>query len=753
MKKIHIVDIFWEAIRDVVCVGLMFATTHSPLEAQSPIPAGAGRRNVASPTIQGPQFEQIPGPSYDIKPGAKPSAGQRDVLKTWHEAINLLRVDGTDRFGLDVAIYDRPELKWTQSSYVQPQMMIHDRYFYDPVAHKYTVDRYLADVERRYGGIDAVLIWPCYPNIGIDNRNQYDLFADQPGGIAGIRQMIADFHRAGVRVLYPIYAWDQGTRRPGTHLWDGIAKVLAEVGADGINGDTLPGVPWPYRTASDKTGHPLALQPEGALGSLEMIGSNSMTWGYWSALEGAFVPAISRYKWYEPHHMVNVCERWIKDHTDALQAAFFNGVGFESWENIWGIWNGVTPRDGEALRRVATIERRFTDFLVSPGWEPHTPTEQYGVFASRWPNHGATLWTLVNRAPGDSSGIQLIVPAAPGARFFDLWNGCELHPQAQDGKIALSFPIEGRGFGAILETAQPPADLPAFLQKMAGYAEKPLSSYSSEWRPLPQQIVDIPATAPATRTPEGMVMLPATAAYTFKVTGVEIEGFPPDTNGDGSGTQYPWEKVAKRIHPEHAMEMKGFWIDRYPVTNAQYKAFLDATHYHPVDDHNFLRDWSNGSFPGGSEKRPVTWVSYEDARAYAKWAGKRLPHEWEWQYAAQGTDGRRYPWGSEWNDDLAPHADDGTDLPPPSNVDAHPNGVSPFGVMDLVGNVWQMTDEYIDDHTRAGILKGGSHYRPQWSKWYFPQAKAVDEHGKLLLMAPSIDRSGTVGFRCVKDAN
>ena len=91
-------------------------------------------------------------------------------------------------------------------------------------------------------------------------------------------------------------------------------------------------------------------------------------------------------------------------------------------------------------------------------------------------------------------------------------------------------------------------------------------------------------------------------------------------------------------------------------------------------------------------------------------------------------------------------------LGPPSDVDAHPNGASPFGVMDMVGNVWQWTDEYVDDHTRAAILRGGSHYRPFGSIWYFPEAYKNTEHGKLLLMAPSYDRSGTVGFRCVKDA-
>ena len=71
--------------------------------------------------------------------------------------------------------------------------------------------------------------------------------------------------------------------------------------------------------------------------------------------------------------------------------------------------------------------------------------------------------------------------------------------------------------------------------------------------------------------------------------------------------------------------------------------------------------------------------------------------------------------------------------------------------MDLVGNVWQWTDEYVDEHTRGGILRGGNNYQPQGSIWYFPEAYPNDQHGKLLLMAPSYDRSGTLGFRCVVD--
>ncbi len=70
----------------------------------------------------------------------------------------------------------------------------------------------------------------------------------------------------------------------------------------------------------------------------------------------------------------------------------------------------------------------------------------------------------------------------------------------------------------------------------------------------------------------------------------------------------------------------------------------------------------------------------------------------------------------------------------------------------MVGNIWQWTDEFTDEHTRGGIVRGGSYYQPQGAIWYFPQAYRLDQHGKLLLMAPSKDRAGTLGFRCVKDA-
>jgi gamma-glutamyl hercynylcysteine S-oxide synthase len=649
--------------------------------------------------------------------------------------------------GYDGSRYDSAALRWTQSNFIQPQAMVEDRYLYDPVAGEYTVDRYLADVGKRYGGIDSILLWPVYPNLGIDDRNQLDMIRAMPGGVAGVKQVVADFHRHGVRVLFPMNMWDQGTRDPGMPWPEAIAKLMAEIGADGINGDTQSGVPLAFSLAADRTGHPLAFQPEGTP-SDEALAWNVLSW--WeedSTRYAQFVPKVNRFKWLESRHMANIADRWNRAKTDDLQVAFFNGIGWESWENIWGIWNGITPRDAEATRRMATIERGVASFLVSPEWEPFYPSRTFGVFASRWPRENQTVWTLVNRNEYNVNGRQLSVPFREGVRYYDLYHGVELQGHREGDSVVLSFAIEAHGFGAVLaDQNQPAAEIVTLMSKMKAMTSRPLASLSNEWRAVPQHIVTIAASVRAKTAPPGMQEIPA-GNFEFKVQGIEVEG------GDNIGVDvaYPWEDSARRFHRQK-IKINRLYIDRYPVSNAQFKAFLDSSRYHPKDDLNFLKDWRNGTFPEGWANKPVTWVSLEDARAYAAWAGKRLPHEWEWQYAAQGTDGRLYPWGNDWRANAVPVPEKGRTLRGPDDSDAHPLGASPFNVMDLVGNVWQWTDEYVDEHTRAALLRGGSYYQAQGSIWYFPQAYRNDQHGKLLLMAPSKDRSGTVGFRCVVDA-
>lgn len=136
--------------------------------------------------------------------------------------------------------------------------------------------------------------------------------------------------------------------------------------------------------------------------------------------------------------------------------------------------------------------------------------------------------------------------------------------------------------------------------------------------------------------------------------------------------------------PQHEVTLPAYWIDKYPVTNAQYAKFVAATAYRsPLN-------WKNGKIPEGELMRPVTMVSWHDATAYAKWAGKRLPTEAEWEKAGRGTDGRRWPWGDKMEPQrLNTYYNVGS----ATDVNAYPSGASPFGVMDMAGNVDEWTSD------------------------------------------------------------
>ena len=185
--------------------------------------------------------------------------------------------------------------------------------------------------------------------------------------------------------------------------------------------------------------------------------------------------------------------------------------------------------------------------------------------------------------------------------------------------------------------------------------------------PSPSPLVTEPSPVPtaspaglAPAVPEGMVEVPA-GSYTI---------------GCEEGDQY--------AKPSHSVNLPAFYIDRTEVTNEDYKKFVDATGHKPPDA------WETGSFPDGKEKFPVTGVTWQDASDYAKWAGKRLPSESEWEAAARGSDAQTYPWGNEWRKGLS-----NTGTKATVEVGSYPAGASPCGALDMIGNVWEWTaDEF-----------------------------------------------------------
>ncbi len=148
-------------------------------------------------------------------------------------------------------------------------------------------------------------------------------------------------------------------------------------------------------------------------------------------------------------------------------------------------------------------------------------------------------------------------------------------------------------------------------------------------------------------------------------------------------------KMAARIWglleetPEHTANTGAYYIDKTEVTNQQYKEFIDAKGY-PAP-----AQWKDGKYPDGEGAFPVSGVSLADAQRYAEWRGCRLPTETEWEKAARGIDGRRFPWGDAWEANRARHM-----LPAgagPVAVGSYPTWPSPYGCLDMIGNVQEWT--------------------------------------------------------------
>lgn len=690
------------------------------------------------------------------------------------------------------AVYDN-YLLWSPSLHIVPQSHLYDRYLYDPVkgavdpAKGWTVDRFLDDLDARYGGVDGVLLWGTYTNLGVDERNQYDMaFSDTPGGVAAWADVVIPaFHARGVRVGAPFNPWDEGTRPSSASDDVVLARTAAEIGLDWANGDGMACIPQEFFSSSVAAGRPLSFQPE-ASSSLYALSWTKNSWGEaWTGCASGCVPPVAIDKWVETRHTPAIVNRWAVDHTTDLMQAFFNGMGWVPWENVWGFWNQLSSRDAEATRRVGSMLRFLAPFLVSPAWEPHTvlasTASAASVFASRWPSpagaafpSNATAWTLVSTSlETNYSGPAVLVPCAlRGVSYFDVYRGAALSPAplpTGDG-CALTLSVEAGGYGAVLAVADTDAignaTLAAALARMQAMTQRALASFANSSAILPQTMTVWPRTA--TPAPPGMLPIPAATQWRFAVNSTTIEGRQFAVGGD---VQYYFEDLPSWRH-DAVIDIPDFLLDATPVTNDDYAAYLAASGYVPADAHNFLLDWAGAaSPPAGWGNKPVTWITIQEAAAFCAHHGKRLPQDWEWQWAMQGTDGRRFPWGDTWDATRYPSPVVNRTRPPPPDVGSFPAGASPFGVLDGFGLVWQFTNPSEDERTRTALTRGGSYFSAASCPWYYPNfdntgrckewdrngeaafAGTLRTHGKLMLMAPSYDRHGTVGFRCAADVS
>lgn len=702
---------------------------------------------------------------------------------------NGLRLMFRDRYLHDLEkfennLYERTDLDWIKHSYLIVLQMAWDREFYDRLSGKYNFAEVIKKGMAQFGKIDVYGIWPTWPRLGLDQRNQWDLYRDLPGGTKQLRNFAVMARQTGTRFFIAYNPWDKSTREEDHYR--GMARMIAETDADGVVLDTQGSSSYELQAAVDSVRKGVVMYSEGMAVTKDMPGIIS------GRVHNAiyYSPELNLNKLIKPDFSIfRVCDVGEDLIHRELAISFFNGYGSELNMYRPGGRDDFYRDDMEYLARTTFILRQNNDAFLDYDWTPFLDTKEDNVFVNRWTSGEKVLYTVLNMKPEGVNGPLFKEKQEEGRHWVSLWNHENVNPVTENGTSWIPARADGwhssykgtRKEASVDCIAEFPVLIKATVNgevlKLNGTGNYRLliwkgnPSYSLQPKELKikndtlvkvrdlfgfyegkavlqllentilrdECIIDIPGGRPwlisqvvpterAVAQPEDMVLIPGTD-FSYHVS-ADDEFMPyPDVN----------DKVVR---------IDSFLIDKYPVTNAQYHEFLMSSGYRPADTARFLRHWVGGIFKQGQEKYPVVNLSYEDMNAYARWAGKRLPTEAEWQLAAQGADKRLWPWGNEFHGAFCNNS-----FGRPTPVDAFQKGQSQYGVADLVGNVWQMTgDMYFNGSYYMTVIRGGSHYKPESSWWYIQGGpQPLDKTQILLMVSPGFDRSSTVGFRCVKD--
>jgi iron(II)-dependent oxidoreductase len=710
-----------------------------------------------------------------------------DVFRgDWQNGLKMMFRDryiyDLDKF--DNTLYERPDLAWIKESYLIILQMAWDREFYDRFTGKYTYPEILRMGKDLFGHIDVYGIWPTWPRLGLDQRNQWDMYRDLPGGTFQLRTFARLSRQNGTKFFIAYNPWDNSTRQEDHY--SGMARLIRETEADGVVLDTRGNSSYELQSSADSVRDGVVMYSEGMAITKDMPGIIS------GRVHNAIVmsPELNLNKLIKPDFSIfRVCDVGEDEIHREIAIAFFNGYGTEL--NLFrpGGRGDSYRSDLKYLARTTFILRQNNDAFLDFNWTPLLNTTVDNVFVNRWEAGDKTIYTILNMRAEGFEGKLFNAERDSGKHFVSLWRHENINPDNAD--VSVYIPALADGWPASSSGTRKEgsldciAELPVLIK--AGFKDDSLRiscsgkgsltvwkgdpSYNTENKDLgmvrdtivriedligyyegkiviqlleskrlkDEKILTLKSGAPRlisglTRTeraafiPSDMVLVPGTD-FSFNVT--TREDFIPYPGVSGITTT-----------------IDSFLIDKYPVTNAQYYNFLINSGYRPADTTRYLRQWERGTYKQGQEMYPVVYVGYQDMAAYAKWAGKRLPTEAEWQLAAQGTDNRKWPWGNEFHGTLCNNA-----FNKPTPVDAFSKGASPYGVIDLVGNVWQMTnDMYFDGSYYFTVIRGGSFYKPESSWWYIEGGpQPLDKTQIMLLVSPGFDRSSTVGFRCVKD--
>ena len=572
-------------------------------------------REIDRPTMVPLDADVTKGEIADLLDDAKMFAAPSDPadLDRWRAQLASWRAGARQRHGIPRR-YDDAKAMWANRCFTVAQVWLWDELFFDMDAQRFTPEKFLADADERFGGLDGVVLWHAYPVIGIDDRNQWD-FYDVPGLV----EAAAALRDAGVRVFVDYNPWDTGTRRGGADA-DELADVIRRLGADGIFLDTLKNADPDFVTAMDRARPGIGLEGESKLAT-QRIADHTLSWAQWFADSGA--PGVLRAHLFERRHMQHHIRRWHRDHSGELVSAWLNGVGIMVWEVVFGAWVGWSDRDSATLRRMLPVQRRLHRWLIEGEWTPLAVCEASGLVGSAFALEGSTLLALAN-----TSDVDLEYRPGGAGRWIGLHDA---NPASTEDDEVIVVPA--RGIAAVLsivDGAAVPDELEGLRTVLAGCAHTPDASFPHRRaRRLTAPAWNGPSADSGVRVrlqEEAVSLAPGESVITIRYRQRETGMY------DGAPYVDEWKPLPPRLHDQRTLERAvdlpgGLRVAAQEVSRAEYAEFLAAIGEPPPGD--------------ASPHRPVTGVTFARAREFAAWAGGRLPSEDEWQLAATSAGFRR----------------------------------------------------------------------------------------------------------------
>ncbi len=362
----------------------------------------------------------------------------------WHAAFQVFKEYIRSNF--DFTYYQRPIQEKYRQRLISHFTFLYGHDIYDPEKNIFEIDRFLDEGELNFGGYDYMLLWHDYQRMGVDNRDQWEMYEDLPGGLQGLREMVNKAHQRDVQVFIPYKPWD--IMNKGKNHFKEEARIAKAIGSDGIFLDTMDKSDISFRDALD------AVNPDNVFvseGRPDLAAAQLVT-GSWNQQGNATnkMPNVDLFRFIIPEHNVHNINRGARKRDELILNALFNGTGLIVWEDIFGEINRFSWNERIMIRRYNRIIHENRDAYLTDNPVPLVPDFRDDIYVNAFPVENKCVYPVfqLNRDQVSRNidnrliGPFMSVDHPESWHYVDVWNHETIPAKIYNGKTCLIFPEE-----------------------------------------------------------------------------------------------------------------------------------------------------------------------------------------------------------------------------------------------------------------------------------------------------------------------